>query len=235
MDNSMRELDNSVLESAASSDTNSVVCFTLSTSSAADDELSQAYSYSLHPSWCSWWSAPDPLDHCPCCPPLPLDYHIAEAQEASRFPSSHYKTSEHRYFRALSRSQQRARKIRENKGGCNSYRCRRSGRAQQDIMNLKKKREGLKWAVRESQKEVLCYTADSRHRMKHCLLEWDTEVEEIHEEVSDLVDGGVRCFTIHDDAETVVNEEIHLAGSNFRDAVSMSDCGIMSSQGKEDF
>ncbi|KAF2129090.1 hypothetical protein P153DRAFT_431886 [Dothidotthia symphoricarpi CBS 119687] len=52
-------------------------------------------------------------------------------------------------LRSVARARNRKWKIRENKGGCNSYRCRKQGQTEQRAKNKREKRENVKWAVRE--------------------------------------------------------------------------------------
>ncbi|KAH7072646.1 hypothetical protein BKA63DRAFT_576554 [Paraphoma chrysanthemicola] len=144
------------------------------------------------------------LDYCPCCYPhlQPIDNLKAEAQEVSQFPSSCYTTSDYGDFRASTRAQKRTRKIRENNGGCNSYQCRKMEQAQQDIRNLKRKREALKWAIRESQIKNPCLAAKSGRRTRHCFVRWDISNEEELDKPTQSTE-----TTTYDCAETFAKEK----------------------------
>ncbi|KAH7069488.1 hypothetical protein FB567DRAFT_540228 [Paraphoma chrysanthemicola] len=177
-----------------SSDEDIVAYTTSSIWSEFEADFSQTYSQD--------WSPTYNFDHCPCCSLRPIDDLIAEAQEVSQFPSRCYTTSEYSGFRASTRAQQRKRKIRENNGGCNSYRCRKMEQAQQDIRNLKRKREALKWAIRESQIKTPCLAAKSGRRTRHCLVTWDMSVEEELDDSKRQTE-----TTTYDHAETLAKEE----------------------------
>jgi hypothetical protein len=165
---------------------------------------SQGYRYSSQDSY---------LDHLDCldcslCNPLRFrDSNIAFAQEY-HFPSITYIESEHADFRASSRAKPRQHKIRENKPGCNSYRCRKMEQARQDTKILKSKREALKWAVRESQRDILCYRQDYLKQSRHRFLQWDTQLEEeTDEQLYDSEDDIETYITVHRGADTFDSQE----------------------------
>lgn len=196
-------------ESIMGLDTDSISCYTPSSSStSSSSHNSQDWEVFENPGSSSYNSYWDAILTCPCCSPLYHDDRLAESQASSDFPSIPYLTSDYADFRASSRSKQRQRKIRENKSGCNSYRCRSMEQAQQDTRNLKKKREGLKWAVRESQRDVPWFTQTYWRKARHCFVEWDTKLEEeLDEEIHDSEDGIVRYITLYHGVETFESEE----------------------------
>ncbi|KAL5119742.1 hypothetical protein ACEQ8H_002348 [Pleosporales sp. CAS-2024a] len=113
-----------------------------------------------------------------CCSVWTSDFYTAYEQEASNFPFGHSMPREYSDFRSSSRAKQRKRKIRENKGGCHSYRCRKQGQAEQRIYNLKKKRLDVKVAVSESQKIAYYFKWNGSRWLRLPSVTWDTQPDE---------------------------------------------------------
>ncbi|KAH4208508.1 hypothetical protein HBH98_197460 [Parastagonospora nodorum] len=183
-----------------SSDTESFI-YTPSTSSTDSNDRS------------SLWSSAWDLSHCPCCTP---GYGIESYQETTNFPFGHRLPQDHSDFRASSRDKQRERKSRP-KRGCNSYKCRKSGQTQQRTKNRKKKAENVRFAVRESQKEVPCYTRGFFRRTKHQFVEWDfPREEELDPWVHDMPDAMIRYITVQHGADAFESAEPYVEfGENF--------------------
>jgi hypothetical protein len=197
----------SISSSTMDSDTDSVI-YTPSTSSICSDNLSQNVGSCSNPEYASWDSYPLSIDDCPCCSPSYSDWRIACGQESSNFPFDHPMPQDHADFRSSSRAKQRERKIRENKRGCNSYKCRKSGQAQQRTKNQKAKAENLKYGVRESQIIQPCYTRSFFAKTKHHFIAWDTRLEEEMDEwVYDMEDDVIRYITLRHGASAFESSE----------------------------
>lgn len=188
------QLKSNLSENSETWDTDSSV-YTPSTSSADQNDshkLSQLRYYYTP-------GAIEGLIYCLCCGPFhSVDDLIAEYQELSNFPTGDWTTQEHRDMRSAARARKRARKIRENKSSCNSYRCRRQRQTERRTTRKKKTAEDLKFALRESQSIEPCYTRSFFRRTKHHFLAWDTpHAEPTHSWVPETTDDIVRHLTLH--------------------------------------
>jgi hypothetical protein len=121
-------------------------------------------------------------EQCSCCGSLYRNDYIASDHIAR--DDEQWIFEPYRDFRSVARAKYRYRKIRENKGKCNSYRGRKQWQADQRTRNKKNKREKLRFAIYESQKEVRCYTRGFYMTTKHALVEWDTRP---HEELDNWI------------------------------------------------
>ena len=106
----------------------------------------------------------DCLDDCPFCNPKYRDAWIAEAHKSR--DDYLWIFEPYRDFRSAARAK---RKTRENNGGCNSYRCRRQGQAEQRRRNKRARWEGVRFAVLESQTVVM----GCGDGVKVGVVEWD--------------------------------------------------------------
>jgi hypothetical protein len=216
---SLQHFTTDLCDSIMNSDTDSISQYTPSASSENSYDGGDSF-YDPQGYRCS--SQDSYLDHldrldCSLCNPLRFrDSDIAFAQQY-HFPSITYIESEHADFRASARAKQRQRKIRENRSGCNSYRCRKMEQARQDTVNLQKKREDLKWAVRESQKDVLCYRQTNWKKPRDYFWKWDTQLEEeTDEQEHDLEDDIGWYITVRRGADAIDREEPYVeTGESF--------------------
>jgi len=175
-----------------SSDTSSIV-YTPSTSSTQSLDNPRDEFLPLFGLW-SEAEAYD-LSCCPCCTPEYWVEEYTEHQESINFPFGHLFPQEYSDLRASSRDKHRARKARP-KNGCNSYKCRKSGQARARERNKRSKAENARFAVKESQKEVPCYTRSFSRRTKHCFVEWCfPREEELDLWVHDMSDAMIRSIT----------------------------------------
>lgn len=153
---------------------------------------------------------------CPCCTPEYWLEEYLEYQGSINFPFGHLMPQEYSDFRASSRDKHRERKARP-KNGCNSYKCRKSGQAQARTRNKKSKAENVRFAVRESQKEVPCHTRGIFRRTKHHFVEWCfPREEELDPWVHDMPDAMIRYITTHHGADAFESAEPYVEfGENF--------------------
>jgi hypothetical protein len=123
----------------------------------------------------------------------------------------------YRDFRSVGRAKQRERRSREDKSSrCNSYKGRKREQAWRRMINKRAKREKVRFAILESQKEVVCFTRNFQPT-KHKVLAWDIKLpEELDEWVMNMNDDLVRYIVLHQDADTFESPKSYLqVGEDF--------------------